>query len=80
MTDVLVRDVPDDLLAYLKERAATNRRSLQQEVLTILESAALEDTNRLTALQIADVIRSRLQSTGRDFGDSAQAIREDRER
>ena len=80
MTDVLVRDVPDDLLAYLKERAAANRRSLQQEVLIILESAVREDTRRLSAKQIADVIRTRLQSTGRDFEDSTQMIREDRER
>lgn len=80
MTDVLVRDVPDDLLAYLKERAAANRRSLQQEVLIILESAVREDTRRLSAMQVADVIRTRLQSTGRDFDDSTQMIREDRER
>jgi plasmid stability protein len=34
-----VKNVPDDLAATLRRRAALNRRSLQRELLSILESA-----------------------------------------
>ncbi|MBL8225321.1 MAG: hypothetical protein JNM50_08325 [Chromatiales bacterium] len=34
-----VKNVPDDLAERLRKRAARNRRSLQQELLSILESA-----------------------------------------
>jgi plasmid stability protein len=34
-----VKNVPDDLADRLRQRAARNRRSLQQELLSILESA-----------------------------------------
>jgi plasmid stability protein len=34
-----IRHVPEPLLSALQERAAVNGRSLQQEVLTILEAA-----------------------------------------
>jgi plasmid stability protein len=34
-----IRHVPEPLLSALRERAAANGRSLQQEVLTILEAA-----------------------------------------
>lgn len=37
-----VRDVDDALIAALKERARRNHRSLQGEVRSILEAAALE--------------------------------------
>ncbi len=36
MSDVLVRNVPEHLLEALKQRAEQNRRSLQQELPTIL--------------------------------------------
>jgi plasmid stability protein len=35
-----VKNVPDDLAERLRRRAAANRRSLQRELLSILESAA----------------------------------------
>jgi plasmid stability protein len=34
-----VKNVPDELAALLRERAARNRRSLQRELLSILEAA-----------------------------------------
>jgi plasmid stability protein len=37
-----VRDVPDALAERLRSRAKRNHRSLQQELLSILESAAAE--------------------------------------
>jgi plasmid stability protein len=35
-----IKHVPDDVAQRLRERAAANRRSLQQELLTIAEQAA----------------------------------------
>jgi plasmid stability protein len=35
-----VKNVPDELAERLRRRAAANRRSLQRELLSILESAA----------------------------------------
>jgi hypothetical protein len=37
MATLVVKDVPDDLHAALKNRAQHNRRSMAKEVLTILE-------------------------------------------
>ena len=34
-----VKNVPDELAAQLRQRAAANRRSLQRELLSILEAA-----------------------------------------
>lgn len=37
-----VKNVPDDLAERLRQRAAGNRRSLQRELLSILENAMAE--------------------------------------
>jgi plasmid stability protein len=80
VSDILVRDVPDELLASLKQRAARNGRSLQREVMLILEGTLKEEARRLNALAAADEIRNRLAATGRDFGNSVDDLREDRAR
>ena len=79
MTDVLVRDVPQTLLDALKRRAARHRRSVQQEIVTILEAAAGEPERR-TPAEVAAAIRARLAESGRTFRNSTDLIREDRER
>jgi len=40
MANVLIRDVPERVVKSLKERAAQQHRSLQQELRLILEEAA----------------------------------------
>ncbi len=79
MPDILVRSVPEQTLDALKKRAARKRRSLQQELLEILDASARETLARDPA-EVARMIRERLARTGRTFGDSAEQIREDRER
>ncbi|MBI2863206.1 MAG: hypothetical protein HYX94_01410 [Chloroflexi bacterium] len=79
MPDVLVRDVPEQTLDALRQRAKRNRRSLQQELLRVLEATAVETQPR-SAGEIAAAIRARLSQGGRSFGDSADLVREDRER
>lgn len=79
MPHVLVRNVPQDTLEALKKRAEGKRRSLQRELLDILEVSAKETVARDPA-ELAAAIRRRLGRGGRAFGDSAKAVREDRER
>ncbi len=80
MTDILVRDVPQELLDSLKERAARNGRSLQREVMLILEGTLKEEARRRASLAAADEIRNRLAATGRTFSNSVDDLREDRAR
>lgn len=79
MPDLLVRDVPPETVEALKRRAAEHRRSLQQELLGILESSAKESGAKSPA-EVAASIRAKLAATGRAFSDSAPSVREDRER
>ena len=84
MADVLVLNVPESVLDALKRRAAARHRSLQDELLTILEEAATLEaaaTPRMSPeehARLADEMRERLARTGRYFGDSAVDQREGR--
>ncbi len=78
MADLLVREVPAEIVASLKKRAYDNKRSMQQELLLILEEAVLVE--QLKAAEAADIVRERLAGYGSHYTDSATVIREDRER
>ncbi len=78
MPNVLIRGVPTDVAEILKRRAAGNRRSLQQEMLAILEQAA-EQPSAMTAAEVATTVRERFAEKGIGFGESAPLIRADRE-
>jgi len=77
--NLLVRGVPQHVFEILKRRAANHRRSLQQELVEILEQAT-EQPAAPTAAEIATAIRERLANRGIAFTDSTPLIREDRER
>jgi antitoxin FitA len=79
MAQILVRDLDDALVARLKERAKQNHRSLQGEVKAILEEAAPRAT-RAEALAIVDDWHRYWKEQGKVFSDSAELIREDRDR
>lgn len=79
MPDILVRDVPQHTLDALKQRAKRNRRSLQQELLSVLEATA-EVSQVGSPAQIASAIRARLAQNDRRFSDSVELVRRDRER
>ncbi|HET7656465.1 MAG TPA: hypothetical protein VFK18_05715 [Luteimonas sp.] len=51
--NITIRGVPDPVAARLRERALGNRRSLQQELLALLEASALEGPAS-TPLRIAE--------------------------
>jgi len=78
MPDLLIRDVPGQIVEALKKKAAENRRSLQQELMMIIESAAKED--RIEKAEYATMIRERLQAYGKEYTDSAELFRVDRNR
>ena len=76
MGDLLVRNVPDHVMARLKAQAKRNDRSVQKEVLEILDAhTELTWTDWLTR---ADRLREESKSWGYT-GDSTAAIREDRD-
>ena len=76
MRALTVRNVPDDVYRRLARFAKTNRRSLQQQILAILEQATLGEPD--TALARAAAVRERL--AGRALGDTVAEVREARER
>jgi plasmid stability protein len=49
MVALNIRNVPEPVAAALRERAGRHGRSLQQELLSILESAAAEPASPATA-------------------------------
>jgi antitoxin FitA len=51
-----IKNVPDDLAARLRQRAARHHRSLQGELLAILEEAA-DASERLTPRQVLERVR-----------------------
>jgi plasmid stability protein len=76
MPQLLVRDVPIDVVEALKRRAAEHGRSAEAEHRKILEDALL--AKRSGFRERAAALREELR--GRISGDSADLIREDRDR
>lgn len=78
MPQLLIRNLEEETVELLKNRAKKNRRSLQAEVQLILENAAKIQPGDFW--KNASRIRSHLQSTDRVFFESADLLREDRDR
>nr|CAA6827290.1 MAG: Unknown protein [uncultured Thiotrichaceae bacterium] len=78
MPQLLIRNLEDETVERLKNRAKTNHRSLQAEVQLILEHAAkIQPSNFWKG---TEHMRSRLNAAGALFSDSAELVREDRDR
>jgi antitoxin FitA len=77
MASVLVRDLDPAVVERLKARAEENGRSLQKELKAILETAAAQAT-WAEARAAAERVRQMLG--GRQFSDSTELVREDRDR
>ncbi|MBM4031342.1 MAG: hypothetical protein FJ291_06095 [Planctomycetes bacterium] len=76
MAQIVIRGIDDEIVSRLRRRAQRNGRSFQSEVKAILERAARVDLE--AARELADKIRASFG--GRKFDDSAEIIREERER
>jgi len=76
MAQVLVRDIPPEVVERLKKRAADRGRSLQMELKQLLLDAAGTDLER--ARRLARKLRKQL--LGRAHSDSARLVAQDRKR
>lgn len=70
-----VKDVPDDLAEALRTRARANHRSLQGELMAMIE--AYVGARPFRAHQLLQEVRALGLSTA---GDSARTVRDDRDR
>jgi antitoxin FitA len=77
MASVLVRDLDPAVIERLKARAQEHGRSLQKELKAVLEQAAAQGT---WAEAQSSIERVRKRFAGREFSDSTELIREERER
>lgn len=77
MAQVLVRQLDSKVVLRLKKRAKAHGRSLQSEVKTILEEAVPDYEAAWKRIQ---GFRKRMTKSARTFSDSADLIREDRDR
>jgi plasmid stability protein len=71
-----IKNVPDDIALRLRQRAARAHRSLQGELMAILERAVLEK-GRLTPAEALQWVRDRGLETA---GEAAALIRQQRDR
>ncbi len=78
MRQILIRDVENEIIEALKERAKRNQRSLQGELKLIVTQAA--QASRIDAALLAriDALRNKLK--GRKHTDSVKLLREIRGR
>ncbi|MEH2169274.1 MAG: Arc family DNA-binding protein [Nostoc sp.] len=88
MATLYVRNLPDDLYAKLQELAASEHRSINAQVITLLEQALkteaeqAEDEKRKNVPKLLEEIRLRREQlpTDIEWPDSTAMIREDRDR
>ncbi len=71
-----IRNIPGRVLARLRERALRHRRSMQGEVLSILETAAADPAPRMSPREFLRHVQSLGISTP---SEAAAMIREDRD-
>jgi len=76
MAEVLIRNLEERVVERLKSRAARNGRSLQAELQSIVERAAVTDI--VESRELAARIRRKL--AGRKHSDSATLVASDRRR
>ena len=78
MANVLIRNIPDEVITELKRRAKSHKRPLQSELRLILEETACQHYEDIA--QRAAEIRRKLAGKSRSYTDSAELLREDRDR
>ena len=69
-----IKNVPDEVAARLRQRAAKNHRSLQGELLAIIEKAV--SSQQMTPLELLDKVHALGLQTA---SDSRTMVREDRD-
>jgi plasmid stability protein len=83
MTQILIQDLDPTVTGKLKIRALRNGRSLEAEVKAILEAAAEAEAVEKTTTRLQEweaIDKARAKYAGRTFSDSAELLREERNR
>jgi antitoxin FitA len=70
-----IKNAPDDVVERLRRRAERNHRSLQGELMAIIEAAAIEDRSLTPAELLAEVRKLGLSSPS----EAAAMVRMDRD-
>ena len=78
MATILISDVEDSTLDRLRERATARGRTPEAEAKAMLEG--LLDTPSAPIWDRVNAVRKQMAASGRPCGDSAELLREDRER
>ncbi|MDI6762914.1 MAG: hypothetical protein QME83_07770 [Thermodesulfobacteriota bacterium] len=78
MANVLIRNVPDEVLNMIKDVAKRRNRSLQQELREALETMANQSSPDI--FRKATELKEKLRKKSVRFTDSAELLREDRAR
>jgi len=76
MKALTIRNVPDELYRLITRLAKRNRRSIQQQMLSIIERVRILDHE--SPVEKAMDIRQRL--AGRNLGNTIEEVREERNR
>jgi len=69
--NLLIKNAPDDVVQRLRERAARNHRSLQGELMAIIEEAVKPASSTKVSI---DEYRARIRALGLRSADEAAAI------
>ena len=77
MGQLLVRDIPDETVAALKEQAKKHGRSAEAEHRAILQEALKPKADDFW--EEVDGLRHALEESGRTFTDSVELLRRDRD-
>jgi plasmid stability protein len=78
MANVLIRNIPEEVLDRFKNMAKSHKRSLQQELRVVLEKTVDQSSHDI--FQKALDLRRKLRKKAIRFTDSAKLLREDRAR
>jgi plasmid stability protein len=78
MAELVLSDVDEDVLHRLQERAERHGRTSAEEAKAILADTLRGQSPDIWAA--VDTIYDRLAASGRSFSDSADLLREDRDR
>ena len=74
-----IKNAPDELVLRLKDRAARNHRSMQGEMIAILDAATRHPS--LAHADIIDRLAAEVKAIGRPSpAEAVQMVREDRDR
>ena len=78
MPELVIPDVEERVLQRLRQRASVHGRTPETEARVILQEVL--EPKKLDAWAPVNALRERLAVSGRSFSDSADLLREDRER